>query len=222
MHLKKSILFAEIVIGDMDLTPDPKRRFWGGGTYIMGKLPINGTAVRIDYTALLNTQGRRDIITFKFIAGLMRELPDQYQLINATEVEIISGVPTHISGYNGTIHSDTKAIPNWQVQEGDQFAVFVYNDCINNFCPANVNLLNKNGCESTLYQPFVFPQSQSPHLYNISKSDPLVRNASVTVNMDIVIGNQNFWYLYNIKMHACSSISFRHKLHTRFSFLVLL
>ena len=164
------------------------------------KVPTNGTAVRINYTALLNTQGRRDIITFKFIVGLMRELPDQYQLINSTEVKIISGIPTHISGYNGTIHLDTETIPNWQVQEGDQFAVFVYNECINNFCPANVNLLNKNGCGSTLYQPFVYPRSQSPRLYNINKSDPLVRNTSVTVNMDIVIGNQNFWYLYiNIK-----------------------
>ena len=200
MHLKKSFLFAEIVIGDMDLTPDPMRRFWGGGTYIMPqKVPTNGTAVRIDYTALLNTQGRRDIINFKFIVGLMRELPDQYQLIHSTEVEIISGVPTHMSGYNGTIHSDTKAIPNWQVQEGDQFAVFVYNECINNFCPANVNLLSKNGCGSTLYQPFVFPRSQSPRLYNISKSDPLVRNTSVTVNMDVFFGEPNE-YMYMISI----------------------
>ena len=200
MHLRKCFLFAEIVIGDVDSTPDHTRRFWGGGTYIMPqKFPTNGTAVRINYTALLNTQGKSDIIVFKFIVGLMRELPDQYQLINSTEVKIISGMPTHISGYNGTIHSDTEALPNWQVQEGDQFAVFVYNECIDNlnFCPANVNLLNKNGCESTLYQPFVFPRSRPPGLYNISKSDPLVRNTSVTVNMDVFIG-ESFVNMYNM------------------------
>ena len=94
-----------IVIGEVTKTPDPERRFWGGGTYIMPqKVPTNGTAVRIDYTALLNTQGNSDIIHFKFIVGLMRELPDQYQLIHSTEVENFSGVPTHLSGYNGTIH----------------------------------------------------------------------------------------------------------------------
>ena len=87
------------------------------------KVPTNGTAVMIDYTALLNTQGRRDIIEFKFILGLMRELPDQYQLIHSTPVESISGVPIHLSGYNSTIHPGSVTIPNngWQVQEGDQF-----------------------------------------------------------------------------------------------------
>ena len=147
------------------------------------KVPTNGTAVRIDYTALLNTQGRRDIITFKFIVGLMRELLDQYQLIHSTEVEIINGVPIHMSGYNGTIHSDTAALPNWQVQEGDQFAVFVYNRCTNDFCPANVNLLNDD-CQSTVYQPHV----RDLGLSSIIKSDSFLRWAPVNVNIRISVG----------------------------------
>ena len=147
------------------------------------KVPTNGIAVRIDYTALLNTQGKSDIIHFKFIIGLMRELPDQYQLIHSTEVEIISGVPTHMSGYNGTIHPDSATIPNWQVQEGDQFAVFVYNRCTNDFCPANVNLLNDD-CQSTLYQPHV----RDVDLSNIIKSDPFLRRAPIQVNMVISVG----------------------------------
>ena len=149
------------------------------------KVPTNGTAVRIDYTALLNTQGNSDIIHFKFIVGLMRELPDQYQLIHSTEVEIFSGVPTHLSGYNGTIHPDSKALPNWQVQEGDQLAVFVYNRCTSDFCPANVNLLNDD-CQSTLYQPY----TQGPGLFNIVKSDPFPRRAPVNVNIRMSVGKQ--------------------------------
>ena len=147
------------------------------------KVPTNGTAVRIDYTALLNTQGRRDIIYFKFIVGSMRELPDQYQLIHSTEVEIISGVPTHMSGFNSTIHPDSASIPNWQVQEGDQFAVFVYNRCTNYFCPANVNLLNDD-CQSTLYQPHV----RDLGLSDVVKSDPFLRRAPVNVNIRILVG----------------------------------
>ena len=153
----------------------------------MGKIPTNGTAVMISYTALLNTQGN-EIFTFRFVVGLMREYPDQYQLLNSMEVEINSAIPSEENMFNSTIHPDSATIPNWQVQEGDQFAVFVYNDCTGDYCPANVNLLNIDDCDSTLYQPFIFPRSRDPGLYNINKNDPFVRKAPVTVNMDIVIG----------------------------------
>ena len=162
------------------------------------KVPTNGKAVTISYTALLNTQGT-NIFTFRFLVRLMRELPDQYQLLNSMDVEINSGRPAAVGGYNSTIHSDTIAIPNngWQVQEGDQFAVFVYNDCTNDYCPANVNLLNRDDCESTVYQPFIFPRSRDPGLHNISKSDPFVRKAPVKVNMRIFIGEPSV-YIYRI------------------------
>ena len=153
----------------------------------MGRIPTNGTAVMISYTALLNTQGN-EIFTFRFVVGLMRELPDEYQLLNSMEVEINSAIPSEENTFSSTIHPDSATIPNWQVQEGDQFAVFVYNDCTGDYCPANMNLLSKDDCDSTLYQPFIFPRSRDPGLYNISKNDPYVRKAPVTVNMDIVIG----------------------------------
>ena len=193
----------------MDLTPDPERRFWGGGTYIMGKIPTHGTAVMIRYTALLNTQGT-DIFTFRFLVGLMRELPDQYQLLNSMVVEINSGILATVGGYNSTIHPDSITIPNngWQVQKGDQFAVFVYNECTDNYCPANVNLLNKDNCESTLYQPFVFLQAQPPDLYNISKSDHFVRSAPVMVNLDIIIGEPIVISICNIQcmLYECEHV----------------
>ena len=155
------------------------------------KVPTNGTAVMISYTALLNTQGRMDAISFKFIVGLMRELSDQYQLIESTEIEINSGIPLIVGGYNSTIHPDSATIPNWQVQEGDQFAVFVYNTCENDFCPANMNLLNKDDCESTWYQPFVFnPFQLPPGLYSVDKSDPFLRRAPIQVNIEISVGKQ--------------------------------
>ena len=154
------------------------------------KVSTNGTAQEIGYTALLNTQGS-DIATFRFIVGLVRESLDEYMMLNSMVVEINSGIPAALGGYSNTIHPGSVTIPNngWQVQEGDQFAVFVYNECTKDFCPANVNLINKEDCQSTLYQPLVFfPTISPPGIHNINKSDPVLERVPVKLNIAVSIG----------------------------------
>ena len=177
-------MHAGILIGDVDFNPDPKRRFWGGGAYIMPqKVPTNGTVDRIGYTALLNIQGTQKI-NFRFTVARMRELVDRYELIDFKNIEIVSGTPSK-DGFNNTIHRDSETIPNWVVQEGEQFAVFVHNGCTAGYCPANVNLLSNEDCESTLYLPFF--NSNFNAASNISKSDEFLRRVKVKVNINISI-----------------------------------
>ncbi len=148
------------------------------------KVPTNGTVDRIGYTALLNTQGT-DSVVFRFTVARMRELDDRYDLLDSMIITIASGIPSNHDRFNNTIHRDSETIPNWVVEEGDQFAVFVHNGCTVGYCPANVNLLSNEDCESTLYLPSF--STSNIVASTISKTDELLRRVPVKVNINVSI-----------------------------------
>ncbi len=159
---------------------------------MLQKVPTNGTVNGIGYTALLNTQGTKTIF-FKFTVAQIRELDDRYELLDSMIITIASGTPSAKDGFNNTIHRDSETIPNWVVEEGDQFAVFVPIVCTDSYCPANVNLLSNEDCESTLYLPYQFQQF-------VSKSDEFLRRVPVKVNINISISKYKI--IYNIYAHS--------------------
>ncbi len=159
---------------------------------MLQKAPTNGTVNGIGYTALLNTQGTKTIF-FKFTVARIRELDDRYELLDSMIITIASGTPSAKDGFNNTIHRDSETIPNWVVEEGDQFAVFVPIVCTDNYCPANVNLLSNEDCESTLYLPYQFQQF-------VSKSAEFLRRVPVKVNINISISKYKI--IYNNYMHT--------------------
>ena len=140
----------------MDAEPGLERRFWGGGTFILPqKVQHNGTAVSIDFCGFLNTEGTEHYV-FRFLLEQLRERNDG---ILARErfvvVEVGDALPAE--GQLDKVYCETeRQLPNngFDVQEGDQFAVFIYNGCREtNYCPIQINLINNNSCEGSLFQP---------------------------------------------------------------------
>ena len=156
------------------------------------RVPTNGRAVSVTYTALLNSQGSNNVRQFEFYLALMRETNTQYELIQSTSITTPNNIET-TSDFASTIYSDSDIIsPNFEVQEGDLFAVFVPNTCRDDTtCPAQVNLLNNGDCQFSLYFPSFATDAA---VENISKNvtgipeAARVRPVPGTVNIKVEIG----------------------------------
>ena len=176
----------------MDTEPGLERRFWGGGTFILPqKVKRNGTAVSIDFCGFLNTEGTKHYV-FRFLLAQLRERNDsRLARERSVVVEVENALPAE--GQLDKVHCETdRQLPNngFDVQEGDQFAVFIYNGCREtstaNYCPVQINLINNNSCERSLFQPS----------NNLSRNinNQLVTAVQVEANIKISISKSDYYH----------------------------
>ena len=176
----------------MDAEPGLERRFWGGGTFILPqKVQRNGTAVSIDFCGFLNTEGTKHYV-FRFLLAQLRERNDgRLSRELSVVIEVENALPAE--GQLDIVHCETdRQLPNngFDVQEGDQFAVFIYNGCREtstaNYCPVQINLINNNSCEGSLFQP---SNGLSGNIDN-----QLVTAVQVEANIKISISKSDYYH----------------------------
>ena len=108
-------------------------------------------------------------------------------------IEIENGLP--VEGSLDIVHCETAwQIPNGgiNVQKGDQFAVFIYNGCQENFrgnvfCPVQLNLINNNSCQGSLFQS----SDRIPTNIDIT-NDQLVTAVQIEANIKISISKSPY------------------------------
>jgi len=172
---------VDIILGQLDNSPAPDRRFWGGGIFISTqRVPTDGTAMSVTYTALLNTQGTNNVnFTFQFLLFRL-DIQGNLVLVFWYVEPIFIGDPIVLNDFEATIRSGKIIFPGngLGILEGDYFGAFIPNSCNNTVCPAQVALLSQN-CQFSSY----YVQTGA---YVISLNN--VREVPMQLNMEMQLG----------------------------------
>ena len=132
-------------------------------------VPCNGILVFAETCAFLNRL--MDTSLFRLRVGLLRETNDVYQVINRTNINIISSGPNATQGCGNFTQQ-------WSVNQGDRIGVQISDVCVTSSrsmpaCPAQANLIDTASCASALYLPL--------------GTSPLTNFRAVGVNLNVQV-----------------------------------